>query len=206
MSELIGEALSELIEIAKLLHEAQECIEGANKAIEGKKPFLGSEKVEAQFKKLAACGKDLEALASQGLTVPKDKPVSMDDIANPKTRSQAAQKFKDNLRARDAFAADGKRILDALKDTEKDAQARSKAAHDISDVFKKLVEAPLPDIGTVGKTSYFGWYQQFEEAAGTLGNIASYAKRAQPRVTSDLKKVADETDNLRENLKTFGVR
>ena len=35
MSELIGEALSELIEIAKLLHEAQECIEGANKAIEG---------------------------------------------------------------------------------------------------------------------------------------------------------------------------
>jgi hypothetical protein len=206
MGELIGEFISELAEVLKMLKEANEIMEGADKAKDGKTPFVGGEKVEAQLKKLDTYAKDLNDLASKGVGAPVDKKVSMDELANPKTKSQAVQKFKDNLKNRDTFDANGRKLLASLKQVETEAQLRGKAAKDLSEGFKKLVESPIPDIGTVGKTTYFGLYQGFEEAAGKFNTISTNSKRAQARVTTDLGKVEDDTDTMRENLKTFGIK
>lgn len=205
MSAVI-EALTQLYEVYDLLKDADSALTGAERAIQGKNPFPASDKIEAQFKALGVHEQRLKALAAKGIGKPVEKKVTTDELANPKTRSQAAAKLKANLAVRDAFAADARKLLDALKKTEKDAQARSTAARGISQGFADLIKAPLPDVGTVGKTEYFELHQLFQRAAGSLGSVATAAKQATAKVSKDLSSVEEETENLRANLKTFGVR
>lgn len=202
----IIELLTQLYEVYDTIDDAKTCLDGAERAKKGENPFPASDEVEAEFRKLGALEKELQTLAAKGLGKPDQKKVTMDEIADPKTRGQAGKKFKGNLEAADAFVAEGKKLLAALKTAEKESKARSTAAREIAKGFERLVASPLPDIGTVGKTEYFALFQQFERAAGVLGRIAGEAGKAQTRVAKDLASAEDDAESLRTNLKTFGVR
>jgi hypothetical protein len=202
----IIDLLTELYEVYDTIDDAKTALDGAERAKDGKNPFPAPKEVEAEFKKLGEAEKELLAIASKGLGKPDQKKVTMDEVANAKTRAGAGKKFKENLATADAFVAAGRRLVDALKKTEADAKARSTAAREISVGMRKLVEAPLPDIGTVGKVEYFTLFQLFERAAGALGRVATHAGKAKGRVEKDLADVEEGTENLRANLKTAGVK
>lgn len=178
----------------------------AEKAAGGNDSFPPPKKVQTALKKLTALEKQFKNLAKSGVDAPLQAKVSLADLADPKTKDQAVKLLLWNLKMRDAVVEDAKRLCKKLRTVSKDAKVRAKVAYAISKDMANLVKAPLPDIGTMGKTNYFEFHLLFQKASGTLNRVATAANNALARMKKDIARIQAETQTARTTLKTFGIQ
>jgi hypothetical protein len=204
-------SLSTLIEVGKAVHEINGHIDNIDKhmkAIErtkkGKTPYPGPKNVEDALRQLNKQSGRLRDLARTGLGKPKEQPISMDKLADLRTRASAKAGLQTNLRTREEFVKKAKDLITKVQAMEREAELKKKGAQEMAKFFEKLVKYPV-GFGTVPQAQAFHYYQLFERTAGALSNVSIAAGKAFKRISPELKPIEEETKILRQNLKGFGV-
>ena len=86
--------------------------------------------------------KKLELIARSGVPEPPLPKVTMEEVSNPRTQSTAKQKFKQLLKVRTSHQSEMKDRISELGKVTKEAEVKSRAAHEIADFWAKMMKAP----------------------------------------------------------------
>lgn len=170
-----------------------------------KEPFPPPKEAQKLLDSNARLEKRLKSIADFGIPDPTVPNIDIEELLNPPTKPQALDLLRETLEIRTEHQnAINKRISD-FKNLASEADIKSQAARDISNFWDKMMRAPLPDIGTVNKATYFSFNQLFQKLSSSLKRVAKAARFAKKRIEDDLKDYSRGSDNMRSNLKTFGV-
>jgi small-conductance mechanosensitive channel len=201
-----------LIEIAKAIKEVKthfqtlrQYEEATARMGRGKDPFPPPQDVQKQLDSNAALSRKLKNLQLSGVPEPQLLKVSLDELANPATKTPAKQKLRDTLVKRQAHVLALRKLLQDLSVLENEAKIKAKGAREIRDFWGEMMKAPLPDLGTLNKTTYFTYHQIFEKLSGSINSISRDCQRAIQRLTKDLTSYEKDTKTLFENFRTFGI-
>jgi hypothetical protein len=201
-----------LIEIAKAIKEVKvhfqtlrQYEEATARMGRGKDPFPPPQDVQKQLDFNAALSKKLKTLQLSGVPEPQLLKVSLDELANPATKTPAKQKLRDTLVKRQAHVLALRKLIQDLSMLENEAKTKAKGAREIQDFWGEMMKAPLPDLGTVNKTTYLTYHQIFVKLSGSINSISRDCQRAIQRLKKDLTSYEKDTKTLFENFRTFGI-
>ena len=198
----VGKGIKDFVDALKTIDKYGKAVDRLK---QNQEPFPPPKQVQKILDNNGRLEKQLELIARSGVPNPTEPKVSIDEIANPRTKPMALHKFRQGLKIRADHEKLLKGRLGELDNVAKEAKIRSRAAHEIATFWGKMVQAPLPDIGTVNKATYFGYHQLFQKLSGSLNSVERDEKAARQRFDKDLKVYGNDTINMRTNLKTFGV-
>ncbi|MBN2171385.1 MAG: hypothetical protein JW819_08700 [Candidatus Krumholzibacteriota bacterium] len=178
-------------------HDAME------RALRGKQPFKGDKKYEDAMSTLRKQAAKLKKIASNGIGQPQEQVISSSELTNANSRAKALRSMRENLKARDDYESSGRQLLRRIKEVRKEAEIRSKAARELAKQLLRMAE--LPSISTAFNAMFLEYSQLAQQGAGALSSVASAAKQAERKVQKELTELSIATENMRVNLKTFGV-
>ncbi len=202
---IVIELLKGLKDLVGHFETIDEYSKAAERAKEGKDPFPPPKQVQEMLDNNARIAKWLERIRRKGVMEPELPKVSMDQLADLGTRASAMAGLREGMRMRDEHGQRVRELVDRLKLLTREARAKADAARIVSDFFGDLVDAPLPDIGTLNKTTYFTNHQIFRRLAGSISTIESRSIRAIKVLEAHLKEFERQSANMRGNLELLGI-
>jgi len=198
----ISKAIKEFYNNTKTIIEYKEAVDRVKKR---KDAFPPPKEAQKLLNSNARLERKLNSITHSGIPDPAVPNPSIEKLVNPSSRPQALQKFKETLKIRtDHQNAIIKRISE-LENLVGEADAKSQAARYISNSWGNMIDAPIPDIGTVGRATYLKYYLLFQKMASSLSSVTRAARKAKKRIENDLKDYRKGTDILRANMKTFSI-
>lgn len=199
----------EILKATKEIRDNFQTIEKLKKGVElgvrGKDPFPPPKKVQEMISQNERMTRRLTEIKLHGVPAPKDPQISADELLNPGSRSRGLDKFRRTLKVRKQHATETDQFIRELDSIKTEAAAKQKAALILKKTFLDLAKSPLPDIGTVGKTTYWTWSEMFGKVGASLGNLSRAAPNARTRALNDLANYKKDTSTMEQNLQLFGV-